>query len=311
MLTINNNNNNNNNNNYNNNINININNNKNKNKFNELYKVENDIDIRKKHLIINGNVDNNNQFEDFYDTCKNENDFTVEENLTNVNKNNNIFNEKLNEAFENEDEELIKDLVSKGANINQSYKEGYTLLTYACFHKTNMIKILIELDASINEKDENGNFPINLVLYNKNLDMLKYLVEHGADINKKDSLQRTPLYIACEIKNCEMIKYLVDKEAEIETSDTDKLNLLINNCQLDKLLMISCKYGNEVLFNYLMGESIKRVGKIDINRVNENGDTPLIEACKIENIKFVNYLITKGAEINHSNNKGNTPLIEA
>ncbi|OUM57148.1 hypothetical protein PIROE2DRAFT_26525, partial [Piromyces sp. E2] len=47
----------------------------------------------------------------------------------------------------------------------------------------------------------------------------------------------------------------------------------------------------------------------DINKTDNEGDTPLIICCKSGKESFVKILIDYGADVNVTDNKGNTPLI--
>jgi ankyrin repeat protein len=57
-------------------------------------------------------------------------------------------------------------------------------------------------------------------------------------------------------------------------------------------------------------EAVKRIldDGADINLRVENGFTPLMQACEMENIEIVKYLLGRGAKINEPGFEGNTAL---
>ena len=94
-------------------------------------------------------------------------------------------NEELFEAVEKGNLALVKQLVSKGANINA--------------------------------KDELlGITPLHLAAEKGNLDIVKYLVTKGANVNTKDDyFSWTPLHIAARDGELEIIKYLISKGSDV------------------------------------------------------------------------------------------------
>ena len=95
---------------------------------------------------------------------------------------------------------------------NQSFYEAILIgnLTY--------IKLL--LNSTVEKLDINTlNYwgeiyvPLLLAIKNDKFDVIKLLVEYGANINQADKKGKTPLMLACELKRIEIIKYLKDLSA--------------------------------------------------------------------------------------------------
>ena len=82
------------------------------------------------------------------------------------------------------------------------------------------------------------------------------------------------------------------------------LNLeLFESATLDEILLKSCETGD-----------LKRVEELiyrgaDINTTDDKGCTPLMKACKYNNLEVVKYLIDNGANIHMKCDNGWTPLI--
>mgnify|MGYP001187742189 CR=1 FL=1 len=87
--------------------------------------------------------------------------------------------------------ELIKKIITNGANIDAYDKNGKTALHYAMEQKSRyenrkLIKLLIEKGADVNVKDNKGNTPLTLATKNYDVELIKSLVEGGALLSIKD-----------------------------------------------------------------------------------------------------------------------------
>jgi len=79
-------------------------------------------------------------------------------------------NKLLLDAFENDNEAIIKYLIEHGTNVNQIESNGYSLLVNSCRKNNETI--------------------------------VKYLIEHGANVNACDKWnESSPLTIACRTGN--------------------------------------------------------------------------------------------------------------
>lgn len=64
-------------------------------------------------------------------------------------------------------------------------KDNHTTLSYACrYGNTEVVKLLIEAGADVNERDKSANTPLHGLVGNKQCkEIVKLLIEHGADVN--------------------------------------------------------------------------------------------------------------------------------
>lgn len=93
-----------------------------------------------------------------------------------------------------------------------------------------------------------------------------------------------------------------EKQLTFENKEEEKN--FISNYKRYPINIIS-RYGDEKTLSILIKNGA------NIESINENGDTPLIEAIYYDNFKTIAYLLKNGANVNASNNIGETPLIIA
>lgn len=113
--------------------------------------------------------------------------------------------------------EIVKNLVSKGVDVNaKDYKGGTPLLAAA---DVETAKILISSGADVNAKTDNGVTPLHvaaLEVRNKKIKLVQFLVSVGADVNAKDNDGETPLGWAAINDNSEVAKFLVRNGANLD-----------------------------------------------------------------------------------------------
>ena len=105
--------------------------------------------------------------------------------------------------------EMVELLIEYGADVNEKSEEGlYTALGRAAeIGNIDVAELLIKKGADIEALD-NGNTPLlNAVFYNK-IKMVEFLIAKGADVNAKNRNGNTALRYARKNKNKEMIKLL-------------------------------------------------------------------------------------------------------
>lgn len=88
-------------------------------------------------------------------------------------------------------------------------------------NKTEMVELLINNNAVINDLDHWGYTPLNVATSNGSTNAAKLLIHHGADVNIPDNLNNSPLHYACTIgMDClDLIKLLLEKGADITTKN--------------------------------------------------------------------------------------------
>ena len=69
-----------------------------------------------------------------------------------------------------------------------------------------------------------GAQPIHVASRDGFLDIVKLLVENGANINETNCVGRTPIYVASMRGNFEIVQFLVENKCNVNAKDKDGIN---------------------------------------------------------------------------------------
>jgi ankyrin repeat protein len=120
-----------------------------------------------------------------------------------------IGNTPLINAVNSSNEDTMRALIELGADVNVANSIGRTALRYAVHYDLfEIMKTLIEKGANINSQDISGVTPLIQAVWHNESRMVRYLVDKGADINIKDSEGHSALFYADESKNKEVSEIL-------------------------------------------------------------------------------------------------------
>jgi len=192
-------------------------------------------------------------------------------------------------ATELGDLELFKLLAKYNPNIETMTNKGKNLFTNAMDYGNYelafyLLKEYPYFRKNINYCSRDFQNPSNVnslygrFLVNRDIEKIKEMIEMGVDINSKSIMKGiTALIIAIETEDEDFIKFVLDRGANA--------NAKIENKYLE-------------IPGYI--EFLKKYG--DFADTANNGITPLMKACIIENLEIIKLLIEKyGAEINAQN----------
>ena len=122
-------------------------------------------------------------------------------------------------------DDVVKILISHGANVNYYNKVGTTPLINAVgMNNYGRIKLLIENGADTNGKGLGGKTPLmNISAYMGSnnelvLNIVKLLIEHGANVNTKNSQGQNAIMVS-RTDDPEFFNYLIEKGADINAID--------------------------------------------------------------------------------------------
>ena len=167
---------------------------------------------------------------------------------------------------------------------------------------------------------------LDLTLSKNNIFVLRYLIE-CFHININKPLKKGyfyPLSIAAELSKIDLFELLIQHGANPFFKDEynlDSINyaMLYGNSSfleyIYKMKMNEICFNNSYLFNLASNkngfEIFKKVVKeknIDINMINSENETLLMQACKSDNYEIINFLINHNVDISFKDNNNNTAL---
>lgn len=177
--------------------------------------------------------------------------------------------------------EHIKLLVESGALINAQMSNGATFLHLVCMMNPTLIETALELDASINAKDNEGLTPLMHACSNPSTtsEDIEFLLEQGADLQARED-GFTALHAACS-DNPVLIPLLLERGAPAMLNtlweDASPLHIACSNPSITPSQMV-----------LVMGDNINKP---------TNRGTPIQLACRFSNGAVIKALLENGADI--------------
>lgn len=118
----------------------------------------------------------------------------------------------LYKAVVNNDTTVIKDLVSKGANVNFIKEQGWVKvnLLITAVNKKNIeaVKVLLQNGADVNWEDGFNTTALLYAASNGNIPIIQHLLNNGADIKHKDKQGNDAISTAKQAKHNDVVKLL-------------------------------------------------------------------------------------------------------
>ncbi|KAK9694591.1 Ankyrin repeats (3 copies) [Popillia japonica] len=223
--------------------------------------------------------------------------------LRDIDNQNQKGNTPLHLAIKVENQDIIKLLLVKGANVNTMNHKRETPFGIA-IRKGNK-DIINKLEPYFNI---NYRYPIYQMTYlhyaveTKNSDFVFYLLERGADANARDKGNWTPLHYSVKEWNTGITQMLLNKGADVFAEDNDSktpLHYALENKNLELFRLLSQQNSNRLypLHFAVISQNVNLIKQL-VNKGQPN-------------LFFGNDNTTcysKGVDINITDNNGRTPL---
>ncbi|XP_043933603.1 protein fem-1 homolog B [Protopterus annectens] len=145
--------------------------------------------------------------------------------------------------------EVVKLLVSHGADVNHTTVTNSTPLRAACFDgRLDIVRYLVENNADIGIANKYDNTCLMIAAYKGHTEVVKYLLEQHADPNAKAHCGATALHFAAEAGHLDIVRELVKWNAAMvknghgmtplkvaaESCKSDVVELLLSHVDCDR-----------------------------------------------------------------------------
>lgn len=189
----------------------------------------------------------------------------------------------LQEAINNDNINLTKELLDKGAEVNDEFGAGRTPLINAIDKgDADIVRLLIERGGKVDFESYGGWIPLLKAIDKGDVDIVRLLIDRGANVNLKNKFGVTPLMRIGKSNNIEITKMLLKAGANVNYTDGDDGNT--------PLIEVATN-GHPEIIQLLIDKGA------DINHKNTNGYTAFMLACLYGNSITATYIYEKKADI--------------
>lgn len=232
---------------------------------------------------------------------------------------------RLNRAIRDNDEERVEKLLKWGGDINRDNSIPimdiweHSPIEEACIKgNINIIKMLIEKGADI---DEEGWSPLILVLaseYSNQYEIVELLIDEGANVNNKNSSSFLTLISGKYDPRFRSVYNITERSIHRKENTFEIFMILVNNgadlkywegarrfqsSYSSLILRDTVIQGELQILEYLIEQA-----NYDVNEKLYGNETPLIVAVKNKDERMVTYLLLQGADKELKGNEGKTAL---
>lgn len=145
------------------------------------------------------------------------------------------------------------------AVTSEHYAKGFGTYNYNRAHYKEVIDLLVQKGANINEANHKGVTPLMVAASDDKVESIKALIEHGVDVNAKDSQGNTALHYAVERGRLDAFRALIACKT---------LAINAQNKQGQTVLHLAANKSGPQFISEIIGHS-----RLDPNVVDENNRT--------------------------------------
>ncbi|KAH9512284.1 hypothetical protein Btru_041383 [Bulinus truncatus] len=192
--------------------------------------------------------------------------------------------------------DLGKQLIIDGADVDKQNHEGVTALILACIYgEETLAKTLLTNNANVNMKDNRHMDALMWAVLISNETLTKMLLDYDADVHSKTPSGLNALHIVVEKGLTDIVTLLVEKNCDVSSKSKDGWTPLMKSAHLN---------------HTMIAELLIEKGA-DVHEKNEEGNTALHISCLYQSSDCVDLLLEHGADVNCTNCQSMTPLMFA
>lgn len=170
------------------------------------------------------------------------------------------YSSALSRSVADEDVEAVRDLLIRGAKVNDkedSYSKITPLFVAVETGNIEIIQLLLDHGAKVNARDAEKQTPIMRLEEDATPELVELLVRYGAKIDVADKSGNTPLILAAAQAKVEVVKALIDSGADVRAKNKAGRTALMNAAEKDDLeaVRLLLESGSEVNARDDEGES--------------------------------------------------------
>ena len=217
-----------------------------------------------------------------------------------------ILTQELSNAIVANDQDRVKFLVEKGADVNTVDNQGGTPLTNAARQRHDkMVELLIKLGADVNKPNNDGMTPLTTAVMRDHVPTVKVLLANGANVEEPGPEGFRPLAVAIAEDKYEVAKALMEGGADVNVpAGADGLTPLMaavaQNAPAEGAMFLPSSTRPLEIAKMLIERGA------DVNAKSKSGTTALMVAATHNNPPMIGLLIEAGADTEAKNNQGKT-----
>lgn len=231
------------------------------------------------------------------------------------------------QACKNNQKGVVQTFLKRGGiDVNKRDTSGNTPLIYACLKSArDIVRLLLDNGAEADLGNQKNRMPMHFAAEVGNIQIISMLVDAGADVNCTDNDGVTPLMLLAQNgKTDAALKLLKNPDIDISIKNNSGQMAIdyATSAGLRELVEVLSQeegdhadtYGNTTLHHACWNEQSEVVKVLlekdlsSVNKLNDDGDSPLILAVQKSNLMIVELLLAAGAKPDCANTDGVLPL---
>ncbi|XP_059139290.1 serine/threonine-protein phosphatase 6 regulatory ankyrin repeat subunit C-like [Physella acuta] len=167
---------------------------------------------------------------------------------------------------------------------------GAKMEAVSCCH-IEIVKLLVSSGADVNLVDEDGSSLLIKAVLSKQMKIVNFLIEKKVNIDQADDSRSTALHYACRSNNLEIVKLIVNAGAKVEGYNNESYTPFSEACKISQIDMMELliKAGSDINCLYSTEEEFRSFPHLDLTANTSNGKnvTPsnIFTASKLGNIE--------------------------